>query len=148
MSTSKTAVYQMCRDGWRDYFELHVSPTQKTMLNHAEKIYAEAKHELPDNWSDTLGLVLPMTRVTGGLNDGLFAYCFLNMEHLGVGIVSHECLHVSMAHERFVLQFKMEYGDGIQSLKDEERLAHFLTQTVSGVYNVLYDNKHIKAGTR
>lgn len=143
---SKTAVYTMRRDGWRDYFELHVSPTAQAMRMHAEAIYRKVQHPLPEGWIDTLGLVLPMFRASGGIGDGLFAFCFLNEANLGAGLVSHECLHVSMAHERFVLQFGMNYGDGFVggTIADEERLAYFLTDTVKGVYNTLYDNGHIK----
>lgn len=146
MSKSKTAIYAMRREGWHDYFELHVSPNAQAMRMHAQAIYRRVMHPIPDGWSTTIGLVLPMFRSSGGLGDGLFAFCFLNEEDLGAGVVSHECLHVAMAHERFVIQFGMNYGEGFEigSLADEERLAYFLTETVKGVYNTLYDNGHIK----
>lgn len=141
-----TSIYEMRRDGWRDYFELRVSKTQKAMLADIKMIFKKSKHPIPDNFESTLGLVSPMYRSSGGQDDGLFAFCFLNEEHLGVGIVAHECLHIAMAHERFVLQFKMEYGPGLvdNSLEDEERLAHFFGNCVAKTYCILYDNKHIK----
>ena len=136
----KTAVYKMQRDGWSDYFELHVSPTSKIMRNHIEKITKRDGWEVPnDGWNETQGLVHPMSSI-----DGPFAYMFLSEESLGVGVVAHECLHAAMAHERYVLRFGMNYGDGLEDLTNEERLAYFLTDTVKGVYNTLYDNNHIK----
>lgn len=150
MSKSKTAIYEMRRDGWRDYFELHVSPNAHAMRMHAEATYRKIMHPLPEGWASTIGVVLPLYRTSGGVGDGLFAYCFLNEQDLGAGVVSHECLHVAFAHERFVLQFGMDYGDGMgdHTMVDEERLAYFLTATVKGVYNTLYDNGHIKESAR
>ena len=144
MSKSKTVVYKMRRDGWLDYFELHISPTAQAMRMHAEAIYRKIEKPIPEGWANTLGLVLPLSCSVDGYFDGLFAFCFLNEASLGVGVVSHECLHVAMAHERFVMRFGMDYGDGKGCLEDEERLAYFLTDTVKGVYNTLYDNGHIK----
>ena len=69
---------------------------------------------------------------------------FLNEQDLGTGVVSHECLHAAMTHERFVNGFDMQYGDGIESLDDEERLAYLLTFYCKNVYDILYKNKHIK----
>ncbi|MBL8968264.1 MAG: hypothetical protein JNG85_14755, partial [Spirochaetaceae bacterium] len=34
MSKSKTRIYTMRRDGWTDYFELHVSPNAQAMRMH------------------------------------------------------------------------------------------------------------------
>lgn len=143
---SKTVVYEMRRAGWRDFFELHVSPNPQAMRMHAEAIYRKVMHPIPEGWESTIGLVLPLCMSINGRDSGLFAYCFLNEKDLGAGVVSHECLHVAMAHERFVLQFGMNYGEGYETLADEERLAYFLTETVKGVYNTLYDNGHIKRG--
>lgn len=137
---SKTCVYEMRRDGWTDYFELHVSPNAQAMRQH---IIAEfGKYGFPvdaDRYQETHGLVRPILSP-----DGIFALCFLHEGMLGAGVVAHECLHVAMAHERFVLRFGMAYGSDIGT--DEERLAYFLTDTVKGVYNTLYENGHIKQG--
>jgi hypothetical protein len=137
---SKAAVYIMRRDGWCDYFELHVSPTSAIMREHAEEVASRDGWTVPSvGWDTTRGMVHPMLSL-----DGPFAYLFLAEDYLGAGVVSHECLHVAMAHERFVLRFGMAYGDQIG--EDEERLAYFLTDTVKGVYNTLYEHGHIKQG--
>jgi hypothetical protein len=47
-----------------------------------------------------------------------------------------------MAHERFVIRYGMDYGPQIG--EDEERLAYYLTSSIKGVYNTLYENKHIR----
>lgn len=117
---SKTAVYEMRRDGWLDYFELHVSPTAQAMQQHARATFEKYGFQ-KEEFRDTLGLVHPVQSP-----DGIFAFCFLNEQDLGAGVVAHECLHVAMAHERYILHFGMNYGDGFEDLADEERLAHFL----------------------
>jgi len=135
---SKTAIYEMRRDGWRDYFELHVSPTSEAMRKHVEEIAArDGWKVLAEGWNETRGMVHPMQSL-----DGPFAYMFLAEDALGVGVVAHECLHVATSHERFVLKYGMDYGPEIS--EDEERLAYYLTSCIRGVYNTLYANKHIK----
>jgi hypothetical protein len=139
MSKSKTSVYTMSRDGWTDYFELHVSPNARAMRRHIEAIATREGWEVPtEGWRETRGLVHPIQTFP---DSGLFACLFLAEDGLGAGIVAHECLHVAMAHERIILHFAMGYGQEIT--KDEERLAYFLTDTIRGVYNVLYENGHI-----
>ncbi len=134
---TKTVVYEMRRDGWRDYFELHVSPTASLMRKHAEEIAASDGWAVPaDGWSDTMGMVHPVLSL-----DGPFAYLFLSEEALGVGVVAHECLHVATSRERFVNRYGMNYGDQIG--EDEERLAYFLTSVIRGVYTTLYEHGHI-----
>lgn len=131
------AIYEMRRDGWRDYFLLHVSPDAKKMRAHAEEVAKGEGWPIPsEGWGVTRGLVHPMHSL-----DGPFAHLFLAEDGLGSGIVAHECLHVAMAHERFVLRFAMAYGDEIG--EDEERLAYFLTDCIKGVYSTLYDHGHI-----
>jgi len=139
MGTLQTKMYKVERAGWTSYFDLFVSPSAKAMRAYIKK-YFEAHNFLIPRVDDTLGLVQPIQS-----KDGMFAACFLNENNLGVGTVAHECLHIAMAHERFVSRFGMDYGDGDSGLDDEERLAYLLTDTVSGVYNVLYDNGHIKS---
>jgi len=136
----KTTIYEMRRDGWRDYFELHVSPTSDAMRKHAEEIAARDGWKVPaEGWNETRGMVHPIPMQSLG---GPFAYMFLAEDALGVGVVAHECLHVATSHERFVLKYGMDYGPEIG--EDEERLAYYLTSCVRGVYNTLYENKHIK----
>lgn len=132
-----TQVYEMRRDGWTDYFELHVSKTQKQMAAHIRKFYTEWGAPVPGLLSETLGLCSPVSR-----GDGSFAYLFLNEENLGVGVVAHECLHAAMARERFVNKFKMEYGPECGT--HEERLAYLFSDISRGVYDILYENGHIK----
>jgi hypothetical protein len=127
----------MRRDGWNCYFELHVSKNARTMRKHIEKVSQVDGWNIPtEEWENTRGLVHPIFAYTGP-----FAYLFIAEDGLGAGIVAHECLHVAMAHERLVLRFGMNYGPEIG--EDEERLAYFLTKCIKGVYDVLYENKHI-----
>jgi len=95
--------------------------------------------------ADMLGCVFPVSVInpTTGKRDGLFAYMHLNEEHLGVGVIAHECLHVAFAHERMIM-FDCSYGADCG--QDEERLAYLLTDIIRGVYDVLYKNGHIKKG--
>jgi hypothetical protein len=132
-----TAVYELRRDGYSDYFELHVSPTAKMMQAHIKKIY-EGWGLIPnlEITTDIKGMCSPVQ------NEDCFAYCFLNEENLGAGVVGHEALHVAMARERFINRFKMEYGD--QCGPHEERLAYLFSDIVSGIYDILYSKKHIK----
>ena len=107
------------------------------MRKHIEKIAESDGWPIPlEGWENTRGLVHPIFQYSGP-----FAYLFIAEDGLGAGIVAHECLHVTMAHERWVLRFGMNYGEGIG--EDEERLAYFLTKCIKGVYDVLYEHKHI-----
>jgi len=137
----KTAVYTMRRDGWNDYFEMHVSPTDKLMRNHAEEIAKRDGWGIQlEGWNETQGLVHPMSSISGP-----FAYMFLSEDSLREDIVAHECLHIATSHERFVLRFGMDYGPQIGA--DEERLAYFMTSVIRGVYDILHEYKHIKPKT-
>lgn len=141
MSKSKTVVYDMRRDGWVCYFEMHVSPTAQAMRSHIRSFYAKRKRPVPDNLKDTLGMVSPL-KSSYVANKDPFAFLFLNEENMGGAIVGNECLHVAMAHERFVLCFGMGYGPEIGT--DEERLAYFFSDCIKGVFNTLYEHGHIK----
>jgi len=137
----KPAVYKMKREGWKYYFELHVSRTTKAMLAHCKELGREAP-------LDTLAQVSPFCRSNIGTKDfdGLFAIMFVSEENLGVGLLAHECLHVAMAYERFVNGFKMCYGP--QCGDDEERLAYLMTDAIKGVVNTLRDNGHLHDGNQ
>lgn len=134
----RTTIYEMRRDGWNDFFELHISKTDKDMRRHIEEV---AKKEY---WLDT---VLPLDRTLGLVHpfistEPCFAYCFLSEEHLGTKIVAHECLHVAMAHERFVFCYGMDYGD--ECGPHEERLAYYFGEALDGVYATLIEHGHCK----
>ena len=134
-----TKVYRMNHPGYTDWYELHVSNTRKVMQNHIAKQFKEwgiSKH-LPDGMDNTAGMVHPIIDTTGQ-----FCTMFLCEEYLGVGTVTHECLHAAMAHERWIAHFAMNYGDGMTELEDEERLAYRLTDIVNQVYDVLFANGH------
>lgn len=135
------AVYEIRRKGWRSYFELHVHKNAKAMR---KALSVDPLASFVDD-NATVGIVMPVSTIDWktGERDGLFAYMHLNEEHLGAGIVSHECLHAALAHERMTM-FDMRYGD--ECGRDEERLAHLLTDIVRGVYDALHDNRHIKGG--
>jgi len=136
--TDTTKIYTMKRDGWNDYFEMHVSKTDILMRKQAEKIAKRDGWAIPsDGWQDTRGMVHPMSTISGP-----FAYLFLSEGSLGVGVVAHECLHIATSHERFVFRYGMDYGEQIG--EDEERLAYFLSSCIKGVYKTLRENGHIK----
>lgn len=130
-------VYDMKREGWNEYYELRVSKNQKEMVKDMIKIYKLNKWPLENDFDCTQGLVYPI------YNSEKFAICFLHEDRLGPGVVSHEMLHVAFAHERNILRFKMDYGPKIGV--DEERVAYFMTSLMAGVYETLYENKHIKS---
>jgi hypothetical protein len=135
----KTAVYDMRRDGWNDYFQLFVSPNAKAMRRLIASKFAKWGCPLPtDGWTETRGMFKPISS-----DDGSFGCMFLAEDGLGVSIVSHECLHAAMAHERFILRFGMNYGPQIGN--DEERLCYFFDNCLSGVYATLRENGHVKA---
>lgn len=133
-----TQEYVIHRDGWKDWFTVHVSKTKGIMQRHIKNMDRKYGWKVDmEGFEQTLGCVQPVYH-----DKGCFAIMFLNEQYLGAGTVAHECLHVAMAHERHVLQFGMDYGAGIT--KDEERLAYYLTDVVKAVYTVLYENGHAK----
>ena len=138
-----THVYDIHRDGWKDWFQLHVSKTKEIMQRHVKAMNKKYRWNIFDidakEFNLVLGCVQPVYH-----SEGCFAIMFLNEQALGGGVVAHECLHVAMAHERHVLQFKMDYGP--ECGEDEERLAYYLTEVVKSVNNVIYDNGHAEPG--
>lgn len=139
--SESTKVYSLRKNDWNDTFELHLSKTAKIMRNHINKMMREKfgiKNHTESN--DTLGMVHPVLS-TGNV----FAYCFLNEENLTPGVIAHECGHIAMAHERFVLRFKMNYGDDCND--DEERMLHYMTSCIDGIYEVLKEHNK-KAGNK
>ena len=125
----------------RDYFDLHVSATQKEMNAHAER------------WAKSLGIKMQHDAATAGIvqpssirmfpevyrdeewRSICFCRMFLSQEKLTEQIIAHECLHVAMCHERHVEMFDMRFDMEID--EDEERLAHYLGRTVEGVMKAL-----------
>jgi hypothetical protein len=140
-----TKIYIMKKDNYTDHYEMHVSKNVNIMREHIKEVYRENKFKLSSEIDEVKGLVSPIAS-TSSCNDHPFCYLFLNENDLGIGVVAHECLHISTTHERFINRFKMDYG--LQIGEDEERLAYYLTDCVKGVYNVLYENKHIKEDRR
>ncbi len=139
----ENTVYVMRREGWKAHFEVHVSPSARTMREHVAEIYERYGLILPSELDSTLGLVCPIMRLDSisGASDGLFAVMFVNMENCGTEILCHECLHVALAHERHVLMFGMDYGP--ECGEHEERLAYFLGAAMAGVVATLRENGHI-----
>lgn len=125
----KPKIYEMRKDGWNDYWEIYVFATCKDMQRYLREHWIECE-------SDTRALVHPVRG--GGL---IYAECYLNEEYLGSGLLSHEMVHVAMAHER-KNGFGMNYGPEIGN--DEERLAYFQGDCMDGCVNTLRDNGHIK----
>lgn len=143
--SKNTKIYIMKKDNYTDHYEMHVSKNVKIMREHIKDIYKENKWVIKYYIDEVKGLVSPIIS-NNSVNNHPYCYLFLNEDDLGVGTVAHECLHISMTHERFINRFKMNYG--LQIGEDEERLAYYLTDVVKGVYNVLYENKHIKEDRR
>ncbi len=136
-------VYEMRREGWKAYFELHVSTTPTAMKEHAAETYRNYGLELPSEWEGTVGLVCPLMRLdaVSGRSEGLFALMFVNEERCGTEVLCHECLHMALAYERHVLLFGMGYGEFCG--ENEERLAYFLGKTMAGVVETLREHGHI-----
>jgi hypothetical protein len=84
-----------------------------------------------------MGRVVPIEGIPQG-NE--YAHMFLNEKDLTIGVLSHECLHVAMAHERLVYKFAMCYGDEITD--DEERLCYYHTYVIRAVVECLDKNNH------
>ena len=127
-----TSVYDIRRPGWGDLFKLHISFDAAEMCAKVRRMAAKL------NYSNTEGdleaIVLPIYTI---LSDGIIAHMFLNQDNLTHGIIAHECLHVGMARERFLLRFGMDYGDGLTPLDNEERLAYYVGDIVELVTECL-----------
>jgi hypothetical protein len=131
-------VYKLKRNGWNEWFELRISKTAKAMRYDIVRMGKswDKRYHIGD-FSDTLGMVHPV------LSTGYcFAYCFLNEENLTPGIIAHECGHLSMARERFIIRFGMDYGDDCN--EHEERMLGYMTSCIDGIYDVLKTNKLIR----
>jgi hypothetical protein len=85
-------------------------------------------------WLNTLNKEIVETKASN-----IVGHMFLCEEHLTYPIISHECLHAAMAHERFLERFKMEYGGGVN--QHEERLAYYHTYCVEEVVKQLLKHK-------
>ena len=142
-----TKIHRIGRPNFDDYFELHVSTTAKEMKNHIKK-WADKVDANVINWEqDYEGLVQPTYMREFITNDwrwysSMFATMFVNAECLTHEVIAHECLHVAMAHERFVNHFMMDYeGD---CGEHEERLAYYLGEITQSVIKVLRKDKYLK----
>jgi hypothetical protein len=132
-----------------DYFILHVSRTQKEMNACLARWY-KRNNEPIQNESNTAGLVhTSAVREFAGETDGWYNICFghmfLNEERLTSRIIAHECLHISMAHERYINHFDMMYAgcyDGCD--ENEERLAYYVGDAVQAVMKELSRGGHWK----
>ena len=137
-----TAVYDIRRPGWADYFQLHVSGTAEEMYHRAKRIAKPLSFTGISD--DDAAMVLPIYTIC---SDGLIAHMMLCQEYLSHGIIAHECLHVGMARERFLLRFGMDYGDGLTPLDNEERLAYYVGDIVELVTECLTGHQfRIKRG--
>jgi hypothetical protein len=135
----------MQKPGWNDWWELRVARTQKEMQLDIAAFDKEAGIKESDA-TGVLGQVSPVSTLTFDEDEVTigtqFATMFLNREDLTPGVVAHECLHLAMAHERFI-NFAMDYGDESENIEDEERLAYYLTSCIRGVYTTLVEQKII-----
>jgi len=131
--------YKIKTDGFREYVILNIYKRKSDMHRALNK--AGIKH------GDCLGLFRPSPSrydETIRYTADMIGTMYLCEGHLGAKIVPHECLHAAMAHERIINRFEMNYGDGFESLDDEERLAYLLSFYCHEVYEILYSNGHIK----
>jgi hypothetical protein len=143
-TNNTTTIYKIENPDFNEFFELHVSKTRKIMESHIksclkkEEIYTGVEY-----FGDTLGLT-----ISGPYEqDQPFAYIFFNEENLSFSIINHEIVHLGMAHERYVLHFKMDYGDEKNDkalMENEERLAYYVTFASNEIYKKLIENKHVK----
>ena len=145
----RVKVIKMQKPGWNDWWELRVAKTQKETQKEMQKDIAAYEEEncLPlSDATRVLGQVSPCTTISFDKDSSSlgmqFATMFLNQEDLSPGVIAHECLHLAMAHERFI-HFAMDYGSGDTDIDDEERLAYYLTACIRGVYTTLIEQKII-----
>ena len=143
-------VYRIRADkNFKDYFEMRVYKTKKQMLSNIQH-YSKKHDMLIEHDSRTAGLVQPtQIREFPALDDrkwfsSHFATLFLNEEVLPIEVIAHECLHIALAHERFVEHFVMDYGDDyLDDLTNEERLCYYHGRIFQGVFDILKKNKHL-----
>ncbi len=132
-----------------DTFMLHISKTKKIMHSDISR-WAKNNAEPIDIDSCVAGLVhtMPVHEFAGDNNGWYnicFAHMFLNEERLSHLTISHECLHVAMAHERYITHFDMMYGGCYDSdIEAEERLAYYLGKSVDAVMEKLSNGGHWK----
>jgi len=135
-------IYQIKKPGWNATFIVHVSKTRKAMVKATLDFYKQMKWDPKfdniDN-NETFGRVI---QIEGIPQKNEFAHMFLNEQDLDIGVLTHECLHVALAHERLIFRFGMCYGDEITD--DEERLCYYHTHAVRAVYDLLIANNHWK----
>jgi hypothetical protein len=137
-----------------EYFDLIILSTQKGMNKYVE-LYSDKHGMKIEHDAHTAGLVQgTQIHEYPAMDDrkwfsSHFATMFLNEEQLCLEIIAHECLHLAMAHERFVVHFDMRYGGELyDDISDEERLAYFHGRVFDGVYAILKKNGHLKGRKR
>lgn len=136
----RVKVIKMQKPGWNDWWELRVAKTQKEMMQDI-RAYDKSIGKEEEFFDDLLGRVSPIFGFSS-IENPKFAVMFLNEQNLTVDVISHECLHLAMAHER-IIHFSMWYGDGFESLEDEERMGHYMTSCIRGIYATLIAQKVI-----
>lgn len=82
----------------------------------------------------------------GPYYQGCLGVIWLYEKQFGAGVVGHECLHAAMCAIRRIERFDMRF-DAEDIDENEEKLGEYFTIITQGVYNILYDNKHIKTNT-
>ena len=117
-----TKTYRIQQDGFKIYFTLHVSKTQKAM--HNEIVRCGNDDQGLDGVAGQFSPVSCHIDENGervwNLGD-----MFLNEQYLQAGITSHECLHAAMAYERFIRGFYMDYNSE-DCNPDEERFSSYI----------------------
>jgi hypothetical protein len=75
----------------------------------------------------------------GTFTSNAFATMYLNQEWMGVDLLSHECVHLALAHDRFVLRYRMYYGT--QCGAAEEALAYYQGDALNSLIKLLFKEK-------
>jgi hypothetical protein len=115
------------------------------------KGHFEEKKKYFKKWSencddDTIGIFFRApTFLPQGESQTYIGECygiiFLNEQNLTFNVIIHECLHSSLAHERDIERYKMDYGDDTD-IEHEERFAYYHGWLAAEVLRVLKENKY------
>lgn len=139
----KYSMYHMIHPGWKDFFRMYVTETRQDMIDLILNMCKEWNVEPIKNLQDTKALVHPIYEIKDYKAPDSFACLFVNEDDLELSVLSHECVHIAMVHERLIM-FGMLYADTID--EDEERMAYYQSSAFAGCVTTLQMNGHFKKG--
>lgn len=139
-----TKKFQIRRDGFLDYFEVHLSDTLDEMHKHGSRCSLDASDkEDKDITEKHLAYIVPVDFYSLD-KEVCFAVLHISKEDLTYYIISHECLHIALFHERLISRYNMVYNEYTEH---EERLAYYHGFVVDSVITLLKKEKcKIKTG--